>query len=238
MNTKCVISPPFGHYIKFLPWATPIRGTFTVIKRPGIIKNAVKTFRPAFDKKGWVNKMGLVNKGLMNMQPLNPNHIWSITAFSELDWFSIASMIPSDVPLEANVSCVNSNEIFINNKILQMLSSKFNWVSLKLPSNSISEAIDVYQLGRINGIKVFHAGNTIKTPNGGLSGQEIKKVSLPVINKIRGEFPEAIIIGGGGIYSAKDVYDYKEAGADIFSLSTICMTPWKIPSVYKAIYKK
>ena len=57
------ISPPFGNYIN-LPNVIPIRGSFTLKKRPGKWMQILKTLRYNFTLGGWVNKIGLRNKGI------------------------------------------------------------------------------------------------------------------------------------------------------------------------------
>ena len=57
------ISPPFGNYIS-LPHTMSIKGSYTLKPRPGLFQQILKTFRYSFHYKGWVNKIGLRNKGL------------------------------------------------------------------------------------------------------------------------------------------------------------------------------
>ena len=68
------ISPPFGNYftnfkinskhfgteIEFIP----IKGSFTLLERPGLICQIFKTLRYSTIHNGWVNKIGLRNKGI------------------------------------------------------------------------------------------------------------------------------------------------------------------------------
>ena len=57
------ISPPFGNYIN-LPDTTQIKGSFTLEPREGLLKQIIKTLRYSYTYNGWVNKIGLRNKGL------------------------------------------------------------------------------------------------------------------------------------------------------------------------------
>ena len=42
------ISPPFGNYLTFLPHTTPIKGSYTVEPRSGLIKQIIKqVFTPS-----------------------------------------------------------------------------------------------------------------------------------------------------------------------------------------------
>jgi len=55
------ISPPFGNYIH-LPYMKSIKGSYTLNYRPWLFSQIIKTLR--YTDKGWVNKIGLRNKGL------------------------------------------------------------------------------------------------------------------------------------------------------------------------------
>jgi len=57
------ISPPFGNYLTFLPYTTPIKGSFTVEPRPGLIIQIINTLQYSTLYKGWINKIGLRNPG-------------------------------------------------------------------------------------------------------------------------------------------------------------------------------
>lgn len=57
------INPPFGNYIN-LPYIIPIRGSFTLEPRNGLFLQIIKTLRYSFENKGWINKIGLRNKGI------------------------------------------------------------------------------------------------------------------------------------------------------------------------------
>ncbi len=58
------ISPPFGNYIS-LPYTMSIKGSYTLEPRSGLFQQIFKTFRYSFHHKGWINKIGLRNKGLV-----------------------------------------------------------------------------------------------------------------------------------------------------------------------------
>ena len=57
------ISPPFGNYIN-LPFTKSIKGTFTLEERPGLFLQVFKTLRYSKNRNGWINKIGLRNKGI------------------------------------------------------------------------------------------------------------------------------------------------------------------------------
>ena len=57
------ISPPFGNYIG-LPKTTRIYGSFTLKPRDGLLYHVITTLRYIPKYRGWVNKIGLRNKGI------------------------------------------------------------------------------------------------------------------------------------------------------------------------------
>jgi len=57
------ISPPFGSYIE-IPNITSIKGSFTLYAREGLFRQILYTLRYVPKYKGWVNKIGLRNKGI------------------------------------------------------------------------------------------------------------------------------------------------------------------------------
>ena len=78
------ISPPFGNYIE-IKNCISIKGSFTLNERPGLICQIFKTLRYSFEHKGWVNKIGLRNKGLdyAIKKYKNTNHIVSIAILNK-----------------------------------------------------------------------------------------------------------------------------------------------------------
>ncbi len=82
------------------------------------------------------------------------------------------------------------------------------------------------------GFRKFHCSNTIMQKcnecvyvYGGLSGPSVKPYSLRLIRYIKSNYKDAVVIGGGGIRSMNDVEEYREAGADHFSVSSLCFNP-------------
>jgi len=233
---KVVISPPFGQRMK-VSWATSISGSYTILHRPGLIKQAIKTIRKT--KAGWVNKMGLRNPGLLSHpKKLDTKKIVSFVALDVHDWDIFLNIVPPAYMVEINLGCPNISEhAAALPSVLASFVDKYKFVSVKLPG-IFNQALEHFEVAYINGVRIFHICNTIPVPQGGLSGREIMKVSIPVINTIRSEgFEDVTIIGGGGIYTPEDVQRYKDAGADIFSLSTIWFTPWKVPAVKREIFR-
>ena len=107
------ISPPFGNYIQ-LPQTISIKGSFTLHPRDGLLRQIISTLRYIPKYKGWVNKIGLRNKGID--WAINDYHRTNSTTKSTI--YSIAIMDPSEIPklsqklpehmnIELNVSCPN-----------------------------------------------------------------------------------------------------------------------------------
>ena len=59
------ISPPFGNYINLYLKTISIKGSYTLNPRPGLIYQNHQNFDDFLLKyNGWVNKIGLRNKGI------------------------------------------------------------------------------------------------------------------------------------------------------------------------------
>ena len=77
------INPPFGNYLN-LPNTTSITGSFTLQPREGLIMQIIKTLRYSFEYNGWVNKIGLKNKGIdWALTNIDKNNIISVAILHE-----------------------------------------------------------------------------------------------------------------------------------------------------------
>ncbi len=216
------ISPPFGNYISYKD-AISIAGSYTVDQRPGLIKQTLKTLRPI--KGGWVNKIGLRNCGIKNVD-FDDKKVYSIAALKRDDWMEFIDIIPETVyGVELNISCPNQESVAIEG-ILGEYTQKYSFVSIKLPPDKFAEYY--IDFGVRHGVTCFHLCNTLSAEGGGESGQRLKMYSLALITTIRKYFGDDFeIIGGGGIYSLEDMEDYKRAGANHFSTATVWFNPLK-----------
>lgn len=229
---KIIISPPFGNYINF-DWATSVKGSYTLKRRPGLFKQIIKTLRPI--KNGWINQIGLRNPGFKGIKRFDDKCIYSIIAVDfELEWEVLWECMPYYLRVEINLGCPNENCINITSEILSKYKSRFDVIVKIPPTEKADYLID---LAYNSGIRTFHLCNTIPTERGGESGQRLKQFVLPIINRIKNKYDDIKIIGGGGIYSKEDVIDYHMAGVDHFSLSTVWFTPWKVLEIKKQIEK-
>lgn len=235
MLKKFLISPPFGSYIQ-RDWATSVVGSFTLEKRPGLIKQTIKTLRPI--KGGWVNNIGFRNKGIKNVKFDNMGNesgrLISVAGIGgDNDWREMADQIPNEYMVEVNVGCPNIGSYSITRPILLEFVNKFPLVSLKVPptQEAMTMVLGFYWH---SGLRYVHISNTIPTERGGESGKRLKELNIPFVKHMKLILPNINVIGGGGIYSPQDVIDYKNAGADYFSLATVWFTPWRMKKIVAA----
>ena len=153
------ISPPFGNYIKYND-CIRIRGTYTWRRRPGLIKQCIKTIRPI--KGGWINAIGFRNSGLCEIQNIYDNDIYSIAALDN-NWLIFIDYIRNrpNTPksIEINIGCPNVTEIAdISDYQLERYVEKFPNLTIKLPPTITLDYVrSIYQLG----VRKFHFSNTL-----------------------------------------------------------------------------
>lgn len=77
------------------------------------------------------------------------------------------------------------------------------------------------------GFHGVHSSNSLpvfeKRAVWGVSGPEVLSRNLAYVERLRKNFPEAHIIGGGGIYKLQDAFCYLKAGASSISLGSVCL---------------
>ena len=227
-----LISPPFGSYITHSK-CTSVYGTYTLHKRGSWAKRlyrAIRTIRPI--KNGWVNNIGLQNPGIKSVKKFDPEKIYSIASIQPEEWDRLIGYIPPNIIVELNLSCPNlEQKTDIDDQQVIDYLHKFPVVIFKLsPTNEIYNQGD-----RLVGLgaQYLHIANTLPTNRGGESGERLKEFSLKTIKNVRSKYSGIKIIGGGGIYSDKDIELYKNAGADYFSLATIWFKPWRAVQLLK-----
>ncbi len=225
------ISPPFGNYIS-TSYTTSIRGSFTLLPRPGLITRTLLTLRYSIALGGWKNEIGLRNPGLdYAIATYKKGEIISIGLMDD-DIDKIVEKIPKDMDIEINVSCPNveRGEGGYNKSLKKFLSPNREWCILKMsPTADLKEIREYYE----DGFRQFHLSNTVPLSfiydneeiKGGVSGDMVKECNSVNIPIIRYNFPDAVIIGGGGIRSISDIEDYCEMGANHFSFSSVHFNP-------------
>lgn len=221
MINKTILSPPFSNFYPSFNNSTKIIGTYTREKRPG--RHRVFTTLK-YKNKILYNKSGLRNPGIDKLKIKN-NNIVSVSLLTGKDWTYILKVL-KDTKLdgiEFNISCPNANVQNIKKCILEESLTLTENVILKLPHgvdvDFVKKYIDI-------GCNFFHISNTKKTELGAMSGRGLKEKNLDLIYNLKCNY-NIKIIGGGGIYDTKDVDDYRNVGADYFSLSTILLNPFR-----------
>lgn len=223
------INPPFGNYFS-LTNTISIKGSYTLKPRSGLFKQIWSTLYYDPKYNGWINKIGLRNKGIdYAVQHYDGNHIVSIAIMETSEVEIIKNKIPENMNIELNVSCPNTDKALIHEQLNTFLNHKRKWCIIKLSPLTEMELIDTYYK---QGFRQFHCSNTLPVTNGGLSGPSLQKYTLPLIKSIRMKYPNTIIIGGGGIRHIEDIYKYKKAGADHFSISSLLFNPLSFISFY------
>ena len=222
------ISPPFGNYIS-LPYSYQIKGSFTLEERSGLIKQIINTLRYDFNNNGWVNKIGLRNKGLeYGIKNYRKNDIISIAILNKDEIPKINQMIPDDMNIELNISCPNAEKNMINKNLEVFLNKKREFCIIKLSPLTDKRLIDDYYN---KGFRQFHCSNTIPTKNGGLSGISLIPNNNNLIKYLQ-KYKDIYIIAGGGIRYYEDIINYQKNGANGFSLSTIWFNPILAVNLY------
>ena len=223
------ISPPFGNYIN-LPNTTQIKGSYTLEHRDGLISQIFKTLRYSYTYNGWVNKIGLRNKGLdYAIENYNKQNVYSIAILNEEEIPKILDKIPEDMNIELNISCPNAEKKMINNGLYDFLNNKRKWCIIKLSPKTEIDLVDNYYK---QGFRQFHCSNTIPIKEGGLSGQSLIPYNNKLITSIKSKYDDVEIISGGGIRQWNDVINYKSLGASHFSVSTLCFNPVRLSILY------
>jgi len=218
------ISPPFGNYI-WLPYTISIKGSYTYEPRSGLLSQILKTFRYSFQHRGWINKIGLRNKGIdYAIKHYNPGkNIISIAILKESEIEKFLKKIPNDMDLELNISCPNLDKSPVGTNALQkFLNDEREWCIIKLSPLTTMPTIDkYYELG----FRQFHCSNTLPVKTGGLSGRSLIPWSSQLTKDIRNKYDDAIIISGGGIRNITILETYRSKGASHFSVSTLILNP-------------
>ena len=150
------ISPPFGNYIN-LPKINQIKGSYTLEPRDGLLLQILKTLRYNFTYQGWVNKIGLRNKGLDYAIKNYNGQIVSIAILDKKEIPIIVKKIPNNMNIEINVSCPNAEKQMVYKDIEKFLNKERKWCILKLSPVTSNEQIKLYY---DQGFRQFHCSNT------------------------------------------------------------------------------
>ena len=231
------LSPPFGTYIH-LPHTRSIKGSFTLEPRPGLFGQIWKTLHYSKEKSGWINKIGLRNKGIdyaidkyqNSWFPFYRNSVISIAILDEKEIEPLLQKIPPDMDIEINVSCPNVEHSLVCSKIQGFLGPERKWCSIKLsPRTSFYEIEEYYN----QGFRIFHCSNTLPVKDGGLSGPTLIPYTCNLVSLIKRKYPDTTVIAGGGIQYMNTLQTYKQFGATHFSISSLFFHPFCFLKFYK-----
>ena len=219
---KILISPPFSNIVPSHLNLNLILGTYTLKRRPGRIR-VITSLRKI--KNGWLNKVGLRNPGITRFKKKNSYVSISLEHSKEWDYFKKILKNKKKKHnikgLEFNVSCPNYKVSNINYNIIKEAKKIFKVVIIKLPHDITKKKIKYFiELDA----DYLHISNTKSTQDGAMSGKCLIKKNIENIRFIK-NISKQKVIAGGGIYSFKDFKKYYDAGADVFSLSTVFFNP-------------
>lgn len=228
------ISPPFGNYLS-INNTISIKGSYTLEPRGGLFIQILNTLRYSFKHDGWINKIGLRNKGIdYAIKNYDNKSIISIAILNKEEIPKFLEKIPKSMNLEINVSCPNIDKNLIDSHLHKFINSERRWCIIKLSPYCTYEKLDNYYK---DGFRQFHCCNTIPLENGGLSGGTIIPYSIRLIERLKNKYPNTVVIAGGGIKSIKEMNRYRLYGADYYSISTICFNPILFYKFYNNIIK-
>ena len=227
------ISPPFGNYL-YLPCTNQILGSFTLDNREGLYQQIINTLSYSYKYNGWINKIGLRNKGIEHAINIynksnNDNKIYSIAILDEKEISILIQKIPNKMNIELNVSCPNLDKKMINKGLSSFLNDNRKWCIIKLSPKTDHNLIDSYYK---QGFRQFHCSNTLPVKEGGLSGKTLIPYTEKLITYIKKKYPDTELIAGGGVQEWDDVINYYKIGANHISVSTICFNPFKLGLLY------
>ena len=216
------INPPFGNYLN-IENTIPIRGSFTLYERKGLIYNIFKSLRYSFACGGWVNKIGLRNKGIdYAISTYKKGEIISIAIINKHDVNILLKKIPNDMDIELNVSCPNTEKSLVNNGLSKFINNEREWCIIKLSPICDNKLIDKYYQ---EGFRQFHCSNTLPVRYGGLSGPSLIPYTTRIVKYIKKHYPDTIVIAGGGVRNIDHAKNYENIGADHISVSTLFFNP-------------
>ena len=187
------INPPFGNYFSSEKNITPIKGSYTLEPRTGLLGQIIKTLRYNLTYRDWVNKIGLRNKGLdYAIENYKKGEIISIAILHNNEIDKIIKKIPKDMDIELNISCPNAEKKMVTEGLENFLNPSRTWCLIKLSPLCDKQLIDSYYH---QGFRQFHCSNTLPVPEGGLSGSALIKYNKYIINYIKTNYKEVEIIG-------------------------------------------
>ena len=243
---KVFISPPFGNFVPLLSIKNviPILGSYTIFPRKGLVGQVCRTYRYNREQQGWVNRIGLRNKGLAagmeqyKKYSKNGPAVLSIGLVEPDDIQFVEKVLPLDIEIEINISAPSLNatpniDEYISLGLSNIISQERKYNIIKLPHAVSMNTVDkLYECG----FRQFHCSNTKLTAGGELSGPALRQKNLATIEEMSRRFcGEIEIIGGGGIQNIDHIEQYRWVGAEHISLGTVCMNPYNLYKILNVI---
>lgn len=260
---RVVISPPFGQRLCWLHGTLSTAfprldfvwelGSVTPLPRAGLVQQVVSTVRPHRQTGGWVNAIGLRNRGmdwaitqlLPSIDEDIPTRL-SLAMTSREDWDLLLAYalrrekraVLIRQPLTINLSCPNashaSGETVVSSlgHFLRALGPSAD-VMVKVPPTMRRDQLkDLLRIG----IRSFHACNTLPPDvagtSGALSGPALVPYTLFMLAQLHYAAlevgvprEEIYVVAGGGVYARETAAAYIRQGADEVSIASIWMSP-------------
>jgi dihydroorotate dehydrogenase len=222
--------------------------TITGIERSGFFRKGrpweiIKIYPDkVLNKKGWRNcgisklvekelpKLGNnIQKAIISVGALE--HVLEVPRIlGQLNYLNIAGA-------EINASCHNVDLAFLDDmsvfKFLCREARRVSWHALGVKLSAESNYVVMAKIAQDEGINFLHAINTTRAYSEALgicsmSSYKNKELALRVIGDLRSSGIKIPIIGGSGIWTMRDIQDYKNAGANLFSVSHqfLYFPPW------------
>ena len=222
------INPPFGNYVN-LPYTMPITGSFTLDPRPGLWGQIWKTLHYSDKHAGWVNQIGLRNRGIdWALRNVNPYKILSIAFLDKADIPIMNALVPRYRNIELNISCPNVKSMESYEGIERFIDKRRKWCIVKVsPLCPESVLDDLYR----KGFRQFHCCNTLPVEGGGLSGKAIRPYTEAKLKHLR-KYDDVVVIAGGGVSDYRDWCHYKSLGASYVSASSVFFHPFRFLKFY------
>ena len=222
------VAAPFGNYIKPIG-CVPVTGTYTLHPQGNWLWSILTTLRYDFENRGWRNKLGLPNPGVVDgMHRHIRGEIISIAEVQRGDFGKLVEIIPEGTDIELNLSCPNlgtalpwdSARVFTQTRTRK-------WCIAKLSPLTTPEQLE-FLIDDL-GFTQLHFSNTLPVARGGLSGVTLRPYTLELIRLVRENWGSDIeIIAGGGVNDFGGAYEYLNEGANHVSLGSVCFNPFKL----------
>lgn len=244
--SKCMLSSgpwawrfPWKYLVDWKAFDGVVMKSFTLTPKEG---NGpyYRTIRPF--GSGWVNRVGLRNKGFAEWWLVNDwlseekkaKTIPSIAIHSDEKEFDVLAMVRHVCSLgfkpkaiEINPYCPSSDGRGITQSFLNECVKRADGIPLIFKLGPKVSIHRMTEMALNAGFAAIHAFNSYPTEIDGkvwgLSGPKLLGEYVIQVELLKSLFKSAYIIAGGGIYSLEAAKRYINAGADVVSIGSLCM---------------